>query len=145
MDTFDMANFCWDMGKPFKKPFNKNSEDRLKTFQKLSKKPFKTPQKSKSVSKDSLPIQHEDDFPDFPRGGQSSLSREEVDKVRAEVDKEFETGNMVLKKTKKDRKKSVTRSTEDDLGSLFGDVNGQKVPRFANKITLKNVTPGMKL
>lgn len=70
-------------------------------------------------------------------GGQSSLSREEVDKVRAEVDKEFETGNMVLKKTKKDRKKSVTRSTEDDLGSLFGDVNSQKVPRFANKITLK--------
>ncbi|XP_076905789.1 rRNA biogenesis protein RRP5-like [Bidens hawaiensis] len=133
------------MGKPFKKPFNKNSEDKLKTFQKSSKKPFKTPQKSSSVSKDSLPIQHEDDFPDFPRGGQSSLSREEVDKVWAEVDKEFETGNMVLKKTKKDRKKSVTRSTEDDLGSLFGDVNSQKVPRFANKITLKNVTPGMKL
>ncbi|KAK9062384.1 hypothetical protein SSX86_019570 [Deinandra increscens subsp. villosa] len=135
-----------DMGKPSNKPFNKKSEDRLKTFQKPSKKPFKPPQKlNNNVSKGSLPIQLEDDVPDFPRGGQSSLSRAEVDKVRAEVDKEFETGNMVLKKTKKDRKKNVTRSTEDDPGSLFADGNSGKLPRFANKITLKNVTPGMKL
>ncbi|KAI3794742.1 hypothetical protein L1987_37379 [Smallanthus sonchifolius] len=135
-----------DMGKPSKKSFNKKSEDRLKTFQKPSKKPFKPPQNvNNNVSKGSLPIQLEDDVPDFPRGGQSSLSRAEVDKVRAEVDKEFETENIVLKKTKKDRRKNLTRSTDDDLGSLFSDGNSGKSPRFANKITLKNVTSGMKL
>ncbi|KAL8246480.1 hypothetical protein R6Q59_007696 [Mikania micrantha] len=134
------------MGKPSKKSFNKKPEDTLKTFQKPSKKPFKPPQKLiNNVSKDSLPIQLEDDVPDFPRGGHSSLSRTEVDKVRAEVDKDFETKNIVLKKTKKDRLKNFTRSTEDDLGSLFGDGSSGKLPRFANKITLKNVTPGMKL
>nr|XP_043631998.1 rRNA biogenesis protein RRP5 isoform X2 [Erigeron canadensis] len=132
------------MGRLVKKPFNKKSEDRLKTFQKPSKKPFKPPQKSKDNV--VVPIQPEDDVPDFPRGGQSSLSRAEVDKVRAEVDKEFETENMVLKKKKKrDVVKNFTRSTEDDLGSLFADGNTGKTPRFANKITLKNVTPGMKL
>ncbi|KAL9999138.1 putative suppressor of forked, tetratricopeptide-like helical domain superfamily [Helianthus debilis subsp. tardiflorus] len=133
------------MGKPSKKSFNKKPEDKLKTFQKPSKKPFKPPPKVNNASKDSSSIQLEDDVPDFPRGGQSSLSRAEVDKVRAEVDKEFEKENIVLKKTKKDRKKILTRSTDDDLGSLFADGNSGKIPRFANKITLKNVTPGMKL
>ncbi|KAK1410921.1 hypothetical protein QVD17_37463 [Tagetes erecta] len=135
-----------DMGKPSKISFNKKSEDRLKAFQKSSKKPFKPHQKSNdSVSKDSLPLQLEDDVPDFPRGGQSSLSRAEVEKVRAEVDKEFEKETIVLKKKRKDRKKNLTRPTEDDVGSLFADGNSGKLPRFANKITLKNVTPGMKL
>ncbi|KAJ0705044.1 putative suppressor of forked, tetratricopeptide-like helical domain superfamily [Helianthus annuus] len=133
------------MGKPSKKSFNKKPEDKLKTFQRPSKKPFKPPPKVNNASKDSSSIQLEDDVPDFPRGGQSSLSRAEVDKVRAEVDKEFEKENIVLKKTKKDRKKNLTRSTDDDLGSLFADGNSGKIPRFANKITLKNVTPGMKL
>ncbi|KAL4578244.1 hypothetical protein LXL04_014364 [Taraxacum kok-saghyz] len=135
-----------DMGKPSKKPFNKKSEDRLKTFQKPSKKPFKPPQKSNStVSKDAVPIHIEDDVPDFPRGGQSSLSRAEVNEVRAEVDKEFGTETMVLKKKKKEKPRNLNRSNEDELGSLFGDSQGGKLPRFANKITLKNVTPGMKL
>lgn len=134
------------MAKPSKKSYNNKSEDRLKTFQKPSKKPFKPPKKSdSSVSKDALPIQLEDDVPDFPRGGQSSLSRAEADKVRAEVDKEFETEKMVLNKKRKDKMKNLSRSTEDDLGLLFGDGNSGKVPRFANKITLKNVTPGMRL
>lgn len=72
-------------------------------------------------------------------GGQSSLSRAEADKVRAEVDKEFGTGTetMVLKKKRKDKPKNFSRSTDDDLGSLFADGNGGKLPRFANKITFK--------
>lgn len=52
------------MPKPSKKPFNKKPEDRLKTFQKSSKKPFKPLQKSN----DAIPIQLEDEVPDFPRG-----------------------------------------------------------------------------
>ncbi|KAJ9541321.1 hypothetical protein OSB04_027827, partial [Centaurea solstitialis] len=137
---------CQDMGKPLKKSFNKNSDDRLKTFQKSSKKPFKQHQKSNgAVSKDALPVQLEDDVPDFPRGGQSSLSRAEVDEVRAEVDKEFEKGNMVLKKKSKEKMRRTSQSTDDDVGSLFGDGKAGKSPRFANKITLKNLTAGMKL
>lgn len=31
------------------------------------------------------------------------------------------------------------------MGFLVGDSYGGKLPRFANKITFKNVTPGMKL
>ncbi|XP_024994090.1 rRNA biogenesis protein RRP5 isoform X6 [Cynara cardunculus var. scolymus] len=134
------------MAKPSKKSFNKKSDDRLKTFQKPSKKPFKPHQKSDSIiSKDALPIQLEDDVPDFPRGGQSSLSRAEVDKVRSEVDKEFETETIVLKKKRKEKMKKMSQSTDDDLGSLFGDGKAGKSPRFANKITLKNLTAGMKL
>ncbi|PWA39554.1 RNA binding protein [Artemisia annua] len=130
------------MGPP-RKPFNKKPDDKLKTFQKSSKKPFKPSQKSNNA----IPMHLEDDVPDFPRGGQSSLSRAEADQVRAEVDKEFGTGTetMVLKKKRKDKPKNFTRSTDDDLGSLFADGNGGKLPRFANKITFKNLTPGMKL
>lgn len=134
------------MTKPSKKPFNKTSDDRLKTFQKPSKKPFKPLQKSNgAMSKDAQPIHLEDDVPDFPRGGHSSLSRAEVDKVRAEVDKEFGTETIVLKKKKKEKARNSSQSNEDELGSLFGDSHGGKLPRFANKITFKNVTPGMKL
>lgn len=78
-------------------------------------------------------------------GGHSSLSRAEVDKVRAEVDKEFGTETIVLKKKKKEKARNSSQSNEDELGSLFGDSHGGKLPRFANKITFKNVTPGMKL
>ncbi|PWA41653.1 Nucleic acid-binding, OB-fold [Artemisia annua] len=124
------------MGPP-KKPFNKKTDDRLKTFQKSSKNPFKPSQKSNNA----IPMQLEDDVPDFPRGGQSSLSRVEADKVRAEVDKEFGTGTetMVLKKKRKDKPKNLSQSTDDNLGSLFADGNGGKLPRFANKITFKGV------
>ncbi|KAI3518805.1 hypothetical protein L1887_07619 [Cichorium endivia] len=52
---------------------------------------------------------------------------------------------MVLKKKKKEKTKNLNRSNEDDIGSLFGDSHNGKLPRFANKITFKNVTPGMKL
>ncbi|MCD7455830.1 rRNA biogenesis protein rrp5 [Datura stramonium] len=115
--------------------------------QKISKhalrKPFKGKNKDKTLNA-SMPLQLEDDVPDFPRGGGSSLSREELDEVRAEVDAEFEAEERLLKKRKKQNK--VQRSsTEDDLGALFGGGINGKLPRFANRITLKNISVGMKL
>lgn len=90
-------------------------------------------------------MQLEDDVPDFPRGGGSSLSREELDEVRAEVDAEFEAEGRGLKKNKKKRVQKQSHSAEDDLGSLFGVGISGKLPRFANRITWKNISPGMKL
>lgn len=72
-------------------------------------------------------------------GGGSSLSRRELENVREEVDAEFEAEETGLKKKGKRKKRLEYRSqsTEDDLGSLFGDAFTGKLPRFANKITLK--------
>ncbi|KAL3341525.1 hypothetical protein AABB24_025863 [Solanum stoloniferum] len=101
-------------------------------------------QSKKIAPKTSMPMQIEDEVPDFPRGGATSLSRKELDEVRAEVDAEFEAEERLLKKRKKQHK--VQRSnTEDDLGSLFGGGINGKLPSFANRITLKNISPGMKL
>ncbi|CAA3018879.1 rRNA biogenesis RRP5, partial [Olea europaea subsp. europaea] len=110
------------------------------------------PAKKRNISNGGVSSQHasslqlEDDVPDFPRGGGSSLSRGEFDEVRAEVDMEFEAEHRLLKKRKKEsRVQNRNQSSEDDIGSLFGDGISGKLPRFANKITLKNVTVGMKL
>lgn len=66
------------------------------------------------------------------------MSREERNEVREGVDKEFETDQRVLMKRKKEKRvQNRNHSTEDDLGSLFGDGITGKLPRFANKITLK--------
>lgn len=70
-------------------------------------------------------------------GGGSSLSREELDEVRAEVDAEFEAEGRGLKKNKKKRVQKQSHSAEDDLGSLFGVGISGKLPRFANRITWK--------
>ncbi|KAG8367979.1 hypothetical protein BUALT_Bualt16G0128900 [Buddleja alternifolia] len=125
------------MAPPSKKS---NAKPSSKNLHGPSKKP-----NAKSKGR-QLPIQVEDDVPDFPRGGGSSLSREERNEVRSVVDEEFETDQIVLKKTKKEKRgQNRNQSTEDDLGSLFGDGIKGKLPRFANKITLKNVSTGMKL
>lgn len=93
-------------------------------------------------------MQLEDDVPDFPRGGKSSLSQREREEIRAQVDEEFEGEERRLNKRNKKGKKFQNKSSQlsgDDLGSLFGDVLTGKLPRFANKITMKNISPGMKL
>ncbi|KAJ8754493.1 hypothetical protein K2173_005654 [Erythroxylum novogranatense] len=131
-----------------KKSRNKNSKGETK-FNKASKKQFKGNRKdSNDATKDeAVALQLEDDVPDFPRGGGGWLSRKERDDIAAEVDAEFEAEKSVLKKTKKTRKRPQNKShlAEDDFGSLFGDGLAGKLPRFANKITLKNISPGMKL
>lgn len=70
-------------------------------------------------------------------GGGSSLSREELDEVRAEVDADFEAERRGSKKSNKKRGQKQSLSADDDLGSLFGGGISGKLPRFANKITWK--------
>lgn len=79
----------------------------------------------------------------FCVGGGSYLSQKERDEIRAEVDAEFEAEERDLKHTKEKKKKKrknlemKSREAEDDFGSLFGAGITGKLPRFANKITLK--------
>ncbi|KAK4392383.1 rRNA biogenesis protein RRP5 [Sesamum angolense] len=119
---------------------------------KNSRSPSKKPAKAKgthpnpAVSSLQMPVQVEDDVPDFPRGRGSLLSGEERNEVRALAEKESRADERVLRKRKKEKRaQNRNQSTEDDLGSLFGDGIIGKLPRFANKITLKNVSSGMKL
>ncbi|KAF3441966.1 hypothetical protein FNV43_RR15882 [Rhamnella rubrinervis] len=116
-------------------------------FNKASKKAFKAKkEQNDAVRSEAVALQLEDDVPDFPRGGGSSLSRQEREEIHAEVDAEFEAEERNLKQKKKRKglqKKSY--ATEDDFASLFGDGITGKLPRYANKITLKNISPGMKL
>ncbi|KAL2228304.1 UNVERIFIED_CONTAM: rRNA biogenesis protein RRP5 [Sesamum indicum] len=119
-----------------------------KNFQTPSKKPAKAKgtHLNRAVSSLQMPVQVEDDVPDFPRGRGSLLSGEEENEVRALAEKESRADERVLKKRKKEKRaQNRNQSTEDDLGSLFGDGIIGKLPRFANKITLKNVSSGMKL
>ncbi|XP_042480100.1 rRNA biogenesis protein RRP5 isoform X1 [Macadamia integrifolia] len=129
-------------GRPNKSPKKKPRDGpKHQSFKKISK----TNHESKEATgRKVLPVVMEDDAPDFPRGGKSVLSRQEEDEVRAEVDAEFEAEERELKKTRKTKHKK-SYATEEDLGSLFGAGITGKLPRFANRITLKNVSPGMKL
>ncbi|CAA0842788.1 Unknown protein [Striga hermonthica] len=133
------------MAPPSKKSESKPS---LRKHQRPSKKRPK-PEGSNSdgaISSVQLPLEAEDNAPDFPRGGGSSLSREERNEARNLADDDFETNHIVLKKRKKEKRvQNRSLSTEDELGTLFGDGITGKFPRFANKITLKNVSSGMKL
>lgn len=64
------------------------------------------------------------------------MSQRERDEIYAEVDAEFEAEERGLKKKKRKMQKKSTEAV-DDLGSLFGDSITGKLPRYANKITLK--------
>ncbi|CAL5418105.1 unnamed protein product [Camellia sinensis] len=132
------------MARPSKKISNKKSEQK---FQKSSKKSFKPT--SKTDETQVLAMQLQDDVPDFPRatargGGRSSIGKE-VDEVDGDdVDMEFESGERELNNYKNKNKRLQKRNhsaEEDDLGSLFGDGISGKLPRFANKITLKTAIP----
>lgn len=50
------------------------------------------------------------------------------------MDAEFESEQRDSKKKRKQRR---SNNVEDDLGSLFGDGISGKLPKYANKITLK--------
>ncbi|CAH9109012.1 unnamed protein product [Cuscuta europaea] len=136
-----------------KKPHNKkSSKSLLKNIQEQSKGTFKPKGKTNKTDKDkfsekSAHLQFEqDEAPDFPRGGASLLTREELDEVRGEAHAEFETEERFLKKkNKKQHSLRKNLSAEEDLGSLFGHSISGKLPKSANRITLKNISPGMKL
>lgn len=122
-------------------PFNKNLK--RKSREQRQNKPSKA---GDTAPTQALPLQFDDDVPDFPRGGGSKLSREERDEIRAGVDEEFDAKRRDTKKKKTGKGfKGSRKSNDDELGSLFGEGISGKLPRFANKITLKNLSPGMKL
>lgn len=72
----------------------------------------------------------------FGVGGRSSLSREEEAEARAEAEAEFEAEQKQGKKRSK-RARMSSMDVEDDMGSLFGGGITGKLPRYANRITLK--------
>lgn len=130
-----------------KKSQKKNSKDGPK-FNKASKKPFKNSKKqpNDAVEAQALALPPDDDAPVFPRGGGYSLTQRERDEIHAEVDAEFEAERGLHKKNKKKKKtEKKANETVDDLGLLFGDGISGKLPRYANKITLKNISVGTKL
>lgn len=53
------------------------------------------------------------------------------------MDAEFEVEDRDLKTKKKRKNVKKMSQEEDDLGSLFGGGITGKLPRYANKITLK--------
>lgn len=111
-----------------------------------SRKPFKAKKNPGEAARQKpVALQLEDDVPDFPRGGGSLLSRKEREEIHAEVDSQFDADGRELKKKKTRKMQKRGPTSEDDLGSLFGDGMTGKLPRFANRITLKNIAPGMKL
>ncbi|KAJ4801242.1 hypothetical protein LUZ62_052488 [Rhynchospora pubera] len=126
-----------------KKPHGRNPKEVPKPH-----KSFKKGRKDGSEKEDSKDLPSslliQDDDPDFPRGGVSLLSRDEVAEARAEGEAEFEREErQVGRKGKKDRRIRKPE-TQEDLGSLFAEGITGKLPRFANRITLKNVKPSMK-
>ncbi|KAM7262095.1 hypothetical protein ACFE04_021172 [Oxalis oulophora] len=117
-------------------------------FNKESKKPFKSTKTKKFNNEASAveALEVGDDVADFPRGGSSALSKKERQEIEAEVDAEFAKKDYNNKKKRVDKKKKRSdTAADDDLGSLFGDSLTGKELRFSNRITLKNISPGMKL
>ncbi|CAL1370812.1 unnamed protein product [Linum trigynum] len=78
-------------------------------------------------------------------GGGNSLSQRERNEIRSEVDAEFEAGEKMFLGKNKKGKKLRNDQLETQNPPLFGDGVTGKLPRFANKMTTKNISPGMKL
>ncbi|KFK38561.1 hypothetical protein AALP_AA3G129700 [Arabis alpina] len=126
---------------PSKKVFNGKRNDSKKSF-KPTKKPFKKTKDDVVSRSEAMQLE---EVPDFPRGGGTSLSKQEREKIYEEVDAEFDAEERVSKKSKGGKSKKRITSDVDDLGLLFGGGLTGKRPRYANKITIKNISPEMKL
>ncbi|XP_022156044.1 rRNA biogenesis protein RRP5 isoform X2 [Momordica charantia] len=125
-------------------PPSKKSLDGPK-FNKHSKKAFKSKKKPNDIARtEAMSLQIEDDVPDFPRGGGGSLSQMKREKVHAQGDEEFRTGDLKMT-TKRGKMRRKHSSNEDDLDSLLNSGVVGNLPKYANKITLKNISPRMKL
>ncbi|KAI0529621.1 hypothetical protein KFK09_002175 [Dendrobium nobile] len=113
------------------------------------KKPKSEFKRSKHEQSASILFQDQDDEPEFPRGGGRVLSREEVAEARAEAEEEFEREQGLTSRGRKKQKKKATVKSykfgEDEWGSLFGQGITGKLPRLTNRVTWKNISPGMKL
>lgn len=99
-------------------------------------------EQQKQPGPDSAALLAAADDADFPRGGCSLLSKDEVAEARAEAEADFEE-----RRGKRNRKANASFGADGDdgLGTLFGGATTGKLPRFANRITLKNISPNMKL
>ena len=75
-------------------------------------------------------------------GGRSLLSRDEREEARTEAEAEFEKEERRGNKKKRSAANGpLGIDGEDDLGTLFGGgATTGKLPRFANRITLKVFT-----
>ena len=73
-------------------------------------------------------------------GGRSLLSRDEREEARTEAEAEFEKEERRGNKKKRNAANGpLGIDGDDDLGTLFGGATATtgKLPRFANRITLK--------
>ncbi|TKY53223.1 RRP5-like protein [Spatholobus suberectus] len=123
----------------------KDSGDKPKV-DKASKKIFKPKKREQNdavtaAKSEALALQLEDEVPDFPRGGEFSAKlRNDYNDFGAE-----DHSRKMKKKRKGKNASSKSNEAADEWGSLSGDGITGKLPRRVNKITLKNITLGMKL
>ncbi|CAK8570928.1 unnamed protein product [Lathyrus sativus] len=122
---------------------NKNNDKPKidKASKKISKP--KREQNGASVKSESLALQLEDEVPDFPRGGEFSVKRSSNNYEK--FGDEDLSKNLWKNKKKGKKVFSKSEDAESDFGLLFGAGITGKLPRHVNRVTLKNLTPGMKL
>ncbi|CAL0321523.1 unnamed protein product [Lupinus luteus] len=125
---------------------NKNSENKPKIDKSSKKisKPKRDDAAATTAKSSALALQLQDEVPDFPRGGPVTGKRRNV---REDYD-DSDGDNYSRKKQNKKKGSNLSKKNaepEDDWGSLSSDTITGKLPRRVNKITLKNITPGMKL
>ncbi|KAF7804182.1 rRNA biogenesis protein RRP5 [Senna tora] len=132
---------------PHSKKFQKKKSNDRSKVDKSSKKIFKEKKEPhKSSKSEALALQLEDDVPDFPRGGESSLRLRQNGETHAEEDyADFGADDHLKKKKKRNNMLRKSHTPADDEGLLSGAGITGKLQRYANKITLKNISPGMKL
>lgn len=70
-------------------------------------------------------------------GGESSLSFRQNEEIHAEDYAELGAEDHLKKKKKRNNMSRKSHPPTDDLGMLSGDGITGKLPRYANKITLK--------
>lgn len=70
-------------------------------------------------------------------GGGRTLTREERNGIREQVDEDFDSEVSDFKKRKNKAQSRSSFAEDDNLGSLFAEGITGKLPRFANRITLK--------
>ncbi|KAL1331713.1 hypothetical protein HN51_048962 [Arachis hypogaea] len=132
---------------------NKENKPRMDKSSKKISKPKREEQHDAATAKkksEALALQLEDEVPDFPRGREVPTKRKDDGDDR-EVFGYHEFGSDKRKKlnqwNRKKGKNTLRKRDEaaDDWGTLFGDTVTGKLPKRVNKITLGNITPGMKL
>ncbi|MED6145261.1 hypothetical protein PIB30_023503 [Stylosanthes scabra] len=141
--------------KKSQKKKNSNNTENKPRMDKSSKKISKPKREQNDAAtakkkSEALAMQLEDEVPDFPRGREVPVKRKDdgdghevfgYDEVRSDERKKMNKWN------RKKGKNTLRKRDEgaDDWGTLFGDTVSGKLPRRVNKITLGNITPGMKL